>query len=163
MKFKTYIFIFFISFSGFIFGQEKIVDSLEIKRIDSLVNIIAKDSSLKKIKVKSSKIKKSKNKSKQNITAYLRNKEVVIISSSDKNSSVNFYIDKGKMIYKWYHISEDSRMGSCGSIYGGGKNYYKENKLLASYIHQSNDVCFPIWTQTIGFEEIYEYLKKKIK
>lgn len=49
MKTKISTFLFFILFSGFVFGQgNKMVDPLEIKRIDSLVQSIENDESLKR-------------------------------------------------------------------------------------------------------------------
>lgn len=53
MKHKFFILTFFIFFLGTAFGQEKVIDSLEIKRIESAVNTTLSDSTLQKITIDS--------------------------------------------------------------------------------------------------------------
>ena len=61
VKMKIYLFIFFILVSGFAFSQrdilvseqEKVIDSMEIEKIESLVDSIRLDKTLQKISIDS--------------------------------------------------------------------------------------------------------------
>lgn len=164
MKHKLFILISFLLLSGVVFGQEKMVDSLEIKRIDGItLNITngVKNASFKKVKVKPSKIREDK--SRQKIVAYLSGNDIVMITSVENTSSVYYYFEKGAMIYKSYSIY-DNNHSSCGTLYVMGSQYFKDNELITSNeTSQGHYPCPVILRQTIGFEEIYAYMKKQTK
>lgn len=167
MKTKLYILTFFILLSGVAFGQDNNIDSLEVKRIDSIVARITNEinsGSLQKSKIRSSLIKKSKNKSKQKIVAYLRNNEIAMITSSENGSTFTYYIDKEEMIYKSYLIIDNSRPSSCGLMSVTGSSYHKDKKIIVSQEKPLGYNPCPVFgTKTISFEEIYEYVKSKNK
>lgn len=174
MKQKLYILISFILLSGMAFGQEKMVDSLEIKRIDSLVNATLSGSTFQRIKIDSITLLNQFAKQQlYSIDVYLKDKEIVGVSISEVpvkftlncgvcNGFTEFFINKGTLININENYSNCSRMGSCGCLDIENKLYYKEDKLLGTV---TNDLCYrmPVATDWLynTFMEIYAIAQKQ--
>lgn len=164
MKHKLFILISFILWSGMAFGQEKVVDSLEIKRIESTVNTTLSDSTLQKITIDSITLSNYFGKEQlYNIKVYLKDKEIVRVSiaevpfritvKSEPNGLRDFFI-KGSLIYINEKYTNCSRMGSCGCIDIENKLYYKEDTLLGT---NTNDFCY---SSSIATDWLYNTFKE---
>src|SRR5690606_20539725 len=97
MNIKKHILSFFILLSTMVFGQDMITDSLEINRIDRLVNEIKNDSSLKMISLDDVKLLNRFNKKTyHSLSVQLKNDKIVCIDLFDYSeiTSTNDLITK---------------------------------------------------------------------
>lgn len=172
MKRKLLVLISFILLSGMVFGQENVVDSLEIRRIDSLVNIIMSDSTISKTAISGIKLSIE---DLDNIDVYLKGNEVVRISLFSSfpvaptnyrrgSSTINYFINNGNLFFIREQYLDNSRTGSCGTLNIVNKLYYKGDILLETIKEETPFRCYgtPIATNWLynTFKEIYVIAKK---
>lgn len=173
MKYKFFILTFFTFFLGTAFGQEKVIDSLEIKRIESAVNTTLSDSTLQKITIDNVTLSNQfDNQQLYSLDVYLKDKEIVRVSiaklplkitvKSVRNEIIDFFI-KGTLVYINEKYTNCSRMGSCGCIDIENKLYYKQGTLLGTI---TSDSCYGSLVATDWlyntFKEFYAIAQKHI-
>lgn len=176
MKIKTYILTFFILISGFVFGQDMIVDSLEINRIDRLVNEIRNDSSIKIIQLDDVKMLNRFNKKAHHmVSVRLKNNEIVQIDLTDSSEAprlADFNVMSISFIRTTYFIDENNLI-YAEENYNRTKNklYYKNaeiiksvsnddiinNDYLLNYVIENKEQIYK------NFKKIYKVSKRKIK
>src|SRR5690606_17850825 len=122
---KKYILSFFILLSTMVFGQDLIADSLEINRIDRLVNKIKNDSLIKTIELDDVKLLNRFNKKTYHpVTVQLKNDKIVQIYLTDKSHFSNATsLEERIMSFTKYVIEKDHL------IYTEENYYLSKNKL----------------------------------
>ena len=181
---RTYSFIFAIILSGFAFSQNKtfiseqgkVIDSIEIKNIENLVDSIRIDKTLIKISIDSISLP-SKFSNKQELyeaDIYYKSNEIVRITLSQSginfafqysvgSSIVDYFLKNNKLFFVDEKYTDNSRTGSCGAIEMHNKFYYNEGELIQT---RTNGVCYEPrikleWLDSI-FEKVYQVSIDKI-
>lgn len=176
MNMKKYILSFFILLTTMVFGQDMIADSLEINRIDRLVNEIKNDSSLKMISLDDVKLLNRFNK-KTYHTAYvqLKNDKIVHIYLTDSSQTPRFGDFKVKMISlirTRYFINDDDLIYTEEyHDHNRNKLYYKNANIIKAVnndfvINSEDELNYAIKNiEQIykNFKKIYKVSKRKIK
>jgi len=159
-----------------VFGQDMIADSLEINRIDCLVNEIKNDSSLKMISLDDIKLLNRFNK-KTYHTVYvqLKNDKIVHIYLTDSSQIPRFGDFKVTMIGligTRYFINDDDLI-YAEEYYGHTRNklYYKNANIIKivnnDFVINNDDVLNDIIKNKEqiykNFKKIYKVSKRKIK
>lgn len=165
-----------------LYGQEKSIDSVEIKRIDKFVQEITSDTALRKVNFEKLNLEDGE-KSPEGIAVYYKNNQIFRISfcyCSANNLSeqiknggiyVNYFIDNGELNFVNYQEVDNSRPGSCGYVQINHFFYFKKDKLIQSIVKGFNP-CKPNWgklnntfdsaeNQLQSFRKIYEIVKDK--
>lgn len=181
---RTYSFIFAILFSGFAFGQKetfiseqgKVIDSLEIKNIENLVDSIRLDKTLLKISMDSISLsdKFSDNQELYDVDIYYRENEIIRITLSPcgfnlavqysvGGSVVDYFLDNKKLIYADEKYTDNSSTGLCGAIEMQNNLYYSEGELIQT---RTNESCYEAlvnleWLYD-NFEKVYQISINKI-
>lgn len=176
MNIKKYIISFFILLTTMVFGQDMIADSLEINRIDCLVNEIKNDSSLKMISLDDIKLLNRFNK-KTYHTVYvqLKNDKIVHIYLTDSSQIPrfgDFKVTTISLIRTRYFINDDDLIYT-EEYYGHTRNklYYKNANIIKvvnnDFVINNDDVLNDIIKNKEqiykNFNKIYKVSKRKIK
>lgn len=166
MNIKKYILSFFILLSTMVFGQDMIADSLEINRIDHLVNEIKNDSSLKTINLDDVKLLNRFNKKTYHpVTVQLKNDKIVQIYLTDKSQFSNASsLEERLMSFTKYVIENDDLIyGEENYLYSKNKLYYKDTTLIKSlsYVDEIDDKNIKRIYK--NFKKINKVSKRKIK
>ncbi len=181
---RTYLFIFAILLSGFAFSQKenfiseqgKVIDSLEVKNIENLVDSLRIDTTLIKISIDSISLP-TKFSNEQNLfeaDIYYKSNEIVRITLSQSGinfafqysvggSIVDYFLKNNKLIFVDEKYTDNSRTGSCGAIEMNNKIYYNEGELIQT---RTNGGCYEPrikleWLDSI-FEKVYQISIDKI-
>jgi hypothetical protein len=183
-KMRTYSFIFAILLSGFTFSQNetfiseqgKVIDSLEIKNIENLVDSIRIDKTLMKISIDSISLpsKFSNEQELYEADIYYKSNEIVRITLfqsginiafqySVGGSIVDYFLKNNKLIFVDEKYTDNSRTAYCGAIEMNNKLYYNEGELIQT---RTNGVCYIPrikleWLDSI-FEKVYQISIDKI-
>ncbi|PJR04303.1 hypothetical protein [Avrilella dinanensis] len=159
-----------------VFGQDMIADSLEINRIDCLVNEIKNDSSLKMISLDDIKLLNRFNK-KTYHTVYvqLKNDKIVHIYLTDSSQIPrfgDFKVTTISLIRTRYFINDDDLIYT-EEYYGHTRNklYYKNANIIKvvnnDFVINNDDVLNDIIKNKEqiykNFNKIYKVSKRKIK
>ncbi len=182
---RIYSFIFAILFSGFAFGQNEtfvseqgmVLDSLEIKNIENLVDSIQLDETLRKICIDSISLAGKFNDEQEfhEVDIYYKGNEIVRITLSQSGinlafqysvggSVVDYFLDKNKLIFADEKYTDNSRTGSCGAIDMQIKLYFSKDELIQT---RTNGECYEPrikleWLYG-NFEKAYQIAIDKIK
>jgi|GEM_PF-3022748 len=134
MSIKKYILSFFILLSTMVFGQDLINDSLEINRINHLVNKIKNDSSLKMISLDDDVelLNRLNKKTYHSLSVQLKNDKIVCIDLFDSSEVTGANDLITKSIRTKYFINNENDLIYAEEYYGGVQHrlYYKNEKVI---------------------------------
>ena len=166
MNIQKYILPFFILLSTIVFGQDMISDSLEINRIDRLVNEIKNDSLIKTRQLDDVKLLNRFNKKTYHpVTVQLKNDKIVQIYLTDKSHFSNATsLEERLMSFTKYVIEKDDLIYTEENYYlSKNKLYYKDTTLIKSlsYVDEIDDKNIKRIYK--NFKKIHKVSKRKIK
>ena len=176
---KIYLFIFFILVSGFAFSQrdilvseqEKVIDSMEIEKIESLVDSIRLDKTLQKISIDSISLpgKFSAKEEFYKAEIFFRRDEIVKISLNPilpyikvdiSSSSIDYFLDHNKLIYICETFSDNSHPGLCGEIEKENGFYNYEDNLVEKVVSTCTHTCCEKFIEMNWLMDIYYQVYK---
>ena len=157
-------------------GQDMIADSLEVNRIDHLVDEIKNDSSLKMIDLDDVKLLNRFNKKTYHtVSVQLKNDKIVHIDMTDSSQTPNFGSFTVKMIslIRTRYFINDEDLIYTEEYYGHNRNklYYKNANIIKvinnDFVINNQDVLnYAIKNKEQiykNFNKIYKVSKRKIK
>ena len=149
-----------------VFGQDMIADSLEINRIDRLVNEIKNDSLIKTRQLDDVKLLNRFNKKTYHpVTVQLKNDKIVQIYLTDKSHFSNATsLEERLMSFTKYVIEKDDLIYTEENYYlSKNKLYYKDTTLIKSlsYVDEIDDKNIKRIYK--NFKKIHKVSKRKIK
>lgn len=185
MKIKIWTVIFIFFFSGYIFGQNKtpvseqkrVIDSVEIKLIEKIIDSIQLEKTLQEISIDSVSLSSKFYDAQEfyKIDYYYRNNEIVKISINPckpllfigiSSSSIDFFMDKNKLIFVNETFTDNSMPGQCGKMEKQNQFYYFENTLIEKVPNVCSHICCDSfidknWLIDV-FNNVYKISKERI-
>ena len=146
-----------------------VIDSLEIKNIDNLVDSIRLDETLRKVSIDSILLSSKFNYEQIYIVdIYYKGNEIVRITLSPPGinfafqysvggSVVDYFLKNNKLIYADEKYTDNSRTGSCGAIFMQNKFYFSKGKLIQTRTNRGcYEPCIKLEWLYGNFEKAYQ-------